>query len=478
MTESSAIKKAMRPSAVSTGPEVAILIIDDEASLRTALRLVLQQHGYKVIECDSKSQALEHLAGSAIDIVLCDINLVGCDGLELLAELRRSCVQLEIVAMTGFGSPDMAVAALRAGASDYLSKPFAMDELISTLRKLEQRITDGRSRTPTAVTPKVEGDSLGSLIANSEVMRQVFRTVERLSDYNTTVLITGESGTGKELLARAIHNNSLRKTKPFVAVNCGAIPESLVESELFGHKKGAFTDATRDKRGYFEEAEGGTVFLDEVGELPTHMQAKLLRALQERQIRRVGDDQPMPIDVRVVAATLRDLEDDVIEGRFRDDLFYRLNVVNIHIPPLRERSEDIPVLVEHFLKKHLKRLDLAPKTVSGEALQALVAHSWKGNVRELENVIERAVVLSDGAQIELADLPQHVQSSNKAANLESDPQLDDNDLSLKRRIKAVEVALIRRALERTKGNRTKAAKELDISHRTLLYKLKEYKISS
>jgi len=288
------------------------------------------------------------------------------------------------------------------------------------------------------------------------------------------VLITGESGTGKELMARAIHESSPRRGKSFIAINCGAIPETLIESELFGHKKGAFTDASRDKKGLFEEASGGTLFLDEIGELPLHLQVKLLRSLQEQTIRRVGDEHDIPIDVRVISATLRNLEEEVKHGRFREDLFYRLNVVSIHLPPLRERTEDIPVLVEHFVRKHAKRLGIPEKRVPPTVLKTLLNYSWPGNARELENCLERALVLSSGDELEMASLPRHIGEPNASRGDSLSPAAQMNTLSIKERTVALETDLIRRALAETKGNRTHAAKILEISHRTLLYKLKEY----
>ncbi len=317
--------------------------------------------------------------------------------------------------------------------------------------------------------------ALSKIIAQSESMKEIFEMVRRLANFNTTVLITGESGTGKELVARAIHENSPRANAPFVAINCGAIPENLIESELFGHKKGSFTDASRDKKGLFEEASSGTIFLDEVGELPLHLQVKLLRALQEQQIRKVGDEQLTPIDVRVIAATLRDLEMDVDRGRFRDDLYYRLNVVSVHIPALRERPEDIEILTEHFVKKHTKRMGIPAKKITQEAHDALLRYRWRGNVRELENCIERSIVLTESGDIDFPSLPEHIRES--VAVLQPSSQLseiDDDNLSIKQRTAALEQDLILRALTKTGGNRTRAAKILEISHRALLYKLKEY----
>jgi two-component system response regulator AtoC len=289
------------------------------------------------------------------------------------------------------------------------------------------------------------------------------------------VLITGESGTGKELIARAIHENSPRRGKPFIAINCGAIPETLMESELFGHKKGAFTDASRDKKGLFEEASGGTLFLDEVGDLPLHLQVKLLRALQEQTIRRVGDEHDIAIDVRVISATLRDLEEEVAQGRFRDDLLYRLNVIGIHLPALRERPEDITVLIDHFITKHSKRLGMPEKKLPAEVLKILMEYSWPGNARELENCLERALVLSDGDTIEVNSLPQHIQSAMGQGHSPSSKE-DTGSLSIKERTAQLERDLITRVLAQTKGNKTQAAKVLEISHRALLYKLKEYGI--
>lgn len=321
----------------------------------------------------------------------------------------------------------------------------------------------------------VQKYSFSNIIAHSQSMKDIFETVKRLAHFNTTVLITGESGTGKELLARAIHHNSPRRGKPFIALNCGAIPEHLMESELFGHKKGAFTDATRDKKGLFEEAHGGTIFLDEIGELPLHLQVKLLRALQEQEIRRVGEEQGISIDVRVIAATLRDLEQDVKIGRFRDDLFYRLHVVSIHLPPLRERREDIPPLVEFFQKKTAKKLGIECKQISKEALECLTKYNWRGNVRELENCIERAMVLTETEDIDLESLPENIRASfYQQEGIIELTDSSDNNLSIKQRTRALEISLILKALRKTRGNRTHAAKILEISHRALLYKIKEY----
>ncbi|RLA95318.1 MAG: sigma-54-dependent Fis family transcriptional regulator, partial [Deltaproteobacteria bacterium] len=319
-----------------------------------------------------------------------------------------------------------------------------------------------------------EEHRFGNIIARSLKMKKIFDTIEKVSGYKTTVLIMGESGTGKELLARAIHYNSLRAERPFIAINCGAIPENLLESELFGYRKGAFTDAVRTKKGLFEEANGGTLFLDEVGELPLLLQVKLLRALQEEEIRRIGDNQPIKIDVRIVAATVHDLAKKVKEGTFRSDLYYRLNVLSINLPPLRERREDIPLLIDHFLRKFNEKLGTKIEKISSEAYKLLLNHNWPGNVRELENIIERAIILSSNNIITEDALPPEIKIRNLPEKDLSSYSSDD--LSLKKASRLLEIDLIKKALKVSKGNHTKAAKILEISHRALLYKLKEYNL--
>ncbi len=306
-------------------------------------------------------------------------------------------------------------------------------------------------------------------------MQEIYDVIQKISEYKTTVMLYGESGTGKELIAKAIHQNSSRKNKPFIAINCGAIPENLLESELFGHKKGAFTDAVKDKKGLFEEAHGGTILLDEIGELPLHLQVKILRVLQENEMRSVGDNKNISIDIRIIAATLRDLEDDIIEGKFREDLFYRLNVISIKIPALRQRKEDLPLLIDYFIKKHSDKLGIKVHSISKEALAILLEHNWPGNIRELENCIERAIILTESDEINAQSLPKSVRLINSETDLFSISQ--EENLSIKSHTQKLEEVLIKRALEKTAGNRTHAAKLLEISHRTLLYKLKEYKLA-
>lgn len=454
--------------------ELSVLIVEDDQALRRSIELNLQNAGYAVRIAEDAIQALAILSGEDFEIILCDLRMPGMDGISFIRRCRETGVKGAIIMMTAFASQDLVLEAIRAGAYDYLLKPFAAEELIMMMRKIAEReqLQKENEALRSQITQRY---NFSSIVAQSDAMREIFETVKRLASFNTTVLITGESGTGKELLARAIHHNSPRRGCPFVAINCGAIPETLMESELFGHRKGAFTDATRDKKGLFEEATGGTLFLDEIGELPLHLQVKILRALQEQEIRRVGDEVPIAIDVRIIAATLRNLEDDVTSGRFRDDLYYRLNVVSIHIPPLRERPEDIEILAHNFIKKHSRRLGLEAKELAPDALRCLMEYSWKGNVRELENCIERALVLSDEVQIVPEALPPHIGGANAKAS-EALPFVDDGNLSIKQKTRELEIALIQRALKVTNGNRTRAAKILEISHRALLYKLKEYQL--
>jgi len=452
----------------------SVLIIDDDDGVRTSLAVVLETAGYNVTAAASGEEGLSLLEKTAFDVVLCDFRLPGLSGLDVL---ERSGATTPFILMTAFGASDLALEAFKLGVFDYISKPISPDKLLFTLTKFRE--FEGLRRENLSLRAKLSDRySFNNIIAQSDSFKGVFDVVRRLGPYTTTVLITGESGTGKELIARAIHENSTRRGKPFVAINCGAIPENLMESELFGHKKGAFTDASRDKRGLFEEANGGTLFLDEVGELPLHLQVKLLRALQEHAIRHVGDEELMPVDVRIISATLRNLDEDVKQGRFREDLFYRLNVVGIHLLPLRERAEDIPVLVHHFLEKHAKRLRVEVKSVPPSVMEILLEYPWPGNARELENSLERALVLSSGEEIEVDSLPERIlafhderQRGGGAAGIVA---VDNDNLSIKSRTRSLEIELITRALAHTHGNRTHAARILEISHRALLYKLKEY----
>jgi len=447
-----------------------ILIVDDDDALRESLEMVLASEGYDVIAARDGASALTAIDAGPVDIVLTDIRMPGIDGLELLPQIARRIPGVAVILMSAFGSGDLAVEAMRRGAYDYLAKPFQPSEVLLTLRKAREREHLRRSNQ---LLERDVHRAYGErpLVAASPSMIEVLELLERAAAFKTTVLITGESGTGKEVLARAIHSQSPRRDQAFVAVNCGAIPEALLESELFGHAKGAFTGADRSRRGLFATADHGSLFLDEIGELSRELQVKLLRVLQEEEVRPVGESKSHSIDVRVIAATARDLDADVRDGRFREDLLYRLNVVHLHAPPLRDRREDIPLMVDHFMAQFRQTLGKPVRMISDDALERLSAYAWPGNVRELENVIERAIIVADGDRISLRELPPNIIHSHATATRGS------HDFSLKRARREAEVEIIERALQATGGNRTHAAKLLEISHRALLYKLKEYEIA-
>ena len=449
-----------------------ILIIDDDEGLRESLSLFLSQEGLETAVAKNAKTALAKLEEEQFDLFLCDIRMPGMDGIELLPELLRRAPQATVVMMSAYGTADLAVEAMQLGAYDYLTKPFQPSEVLLTIRKARER---ERLRREKELLEREVTRAVGerAIVAASEPMIQLLETIEAAAEYKTTVLLLGESGTGKEVMARALHDQSSRSRHAFVAVNCGAIPENLLESELFGHTKGAFSGADRPRRGLFLEADGGTLFLDEIGELPAPLQVKLLRALQEEEIRPVGDDKAHRVDVRVIAATSRDLVKEVAEGRFREDLFYRLDVVRIEVPPLRERRADIPLLVDHFIRHFEKSMAKPVLRASDAALELMTQYPWPGNVRELENMIERAMILARGETITPDELPPAVHAGAAASD---DDEVPGGDFSLKRARQRFEADWIRKALDATDGNRTHAAKLLDISHRALLYKIKEYGI--
>ncbi len=448
-----------------------VLVVDDEENLRNMLTMIIQKEGYDVDTSSDGKEALVKIKEDDYDFVLCDIKMPKLDGLGLLKQLHEDNGDSTIIMMSAYGAVDTAIEAMKLGAYDYISKPFKTDEIVLTLKKAEER--ERLKRENVFLKEQIKKEySFDNFVGKSERMLGVFEMIKKIADYKSTVLISGESGTGKELVARGIHSNSYRAGNPFVAVNCGAIPENLLESELFGHVKGAFTDATRNKVGLFEEADKGTIFLDEIGELPLILQVKLLRVLQDEEIRRVGDTKAIKIDVRVIAATTKDLEKEVREGKFRDDLYYRLNVLPISLPTLRERKEDIPLLVDHFIHRFNERLGMSVAGISQEALDILVNFGWRGNVRQLENTIERSMIFVQGDKIEVDDLPGEVRDSSDEGRL----LLDSNELSIKRSSRILERELIKKALHKTNGNRTQAARLLEISHRALLYKIKEYEV--
>jgi len=448
---------------------VKILVIDDDQGLRRSLSLILDEGGHGVVVASNGAEGLAVARNENPDLILCDVRMPQMDGIEFLERYREEEGGALVIMMTAYGSVDLAIKAMTAGAYDYIPKPFGADEVLLTIRKAEERerlrAEVGRLRAEVRSERRI-----GDIIARSPVMIRALEVAGKVARHQSPVLLTGESGTGKELMARHIHRESDRADKPFVPVNCGAIPETLLESEFFGYVKGAFTGADRDKPGLFEAADDGTLFLDEVGELSSPVQVKLLRALQDGEVRRLGGTETTTVSVRIVAATNRDLEAAVQAGDFRQDLYYRLAVIPIHLPPLRERTEAIPDLTHHLLGRLRKRLNLRVEGVSPGAMKALLAYPWPGNVRELENVLEQAMVLSEGDVLDEESLSGRLQ----ATDLVIEPGYASDDLSVKRRSAALERDLIQRALERTGGNRSKAAALLELSPRALRYKIQDY----
>ena len=449
-----------------------LLLVDDEAPLREAIAERLADHGFAVTQAGTGEDALAHLAAFAFDIIITDLRLPGVDGRAVLDAALDRYPDIIAIIITGFGTVKDAVEAIKHGAADFITKPFQFDALLHVLGSaLEQR----RLRAENAYlrSQLEERYRIDGIVGRSRVMRDLFQLLETVAATSSTVLINGETGTGKELAARAIHHNSPRRHNRFVALNCSAIPETLLEAELFGHVRGAFTGAVANRQGRLEQAHKGTLFLDEVGTMSQALQAKLLRVLQEREFERVGDGHTIKVDVRVVAATHSDLQKMVADGSFREDLFYRLNVIPVHLPPLRERREDVPLLVQHFLQK-LCAEHTPPRsvTMSQEALRLLMSYDWPGNVRQLENVVERALAFSQGrSQIEVSDLGPDIQRLTASADAR-DGWFPDEGMDLERYMEGLELSLIRRSLERTQGNKVQAARLLNLKRTTLIEKLK------
>ncbi len=444
-----------------------ILVVDDEESHRLMLKAVLKEDGYQIGEAADGAEAIKAVEQESFDLILLDLRMPGKDGIETLMEIRKISPLVPIIIMTAFASIKTAVEALKAGASDYLTKPLDIDELKILMQKALELYD---LRTENILLKERLGDrfDFSQLIGQSTKMRELFSTLSLVAPTDATVLIRGESGTGKELVANAIHHNSLRKGQPFIKVSCAALPETLLESELFGHEKGAFTGATARREGRFQLAHRGTIFLDEVGEMSSSTQIKLLRVLQEKEFEPLGSNRTMKVDVRVIAATNKDLEKEVKDGNFREDLFYRLNVVPVVIPPLRERREDIPLLASHFFSIYREKNRRELKGISGKAMDLLVRYHWPGNVRELENTMERAVILAQGEMIAPVDLPSQIQA------LAREKEAKEFYFPPGTSLAQVERALIMKTLEDTGGNRSRAAEILGINRRTLQNKLKEY----
>ena len=450
-----------------------ILIVDDEPNMLHMLSAVLQQDGFDPCTADTGHKALELVSAQNFDFILTDVRMPGMDGLQLLENIRERGIDVIVIVMSAYGNTELALEAIRKGAYDYISKPFKTDEVVLTLRKASERerlrrevVRLRRRLLRTEQSPEI--------IAKSREMKEVLEQARHVAPFEASVLLTGESGTGKEILAKEIHRCSPRSQGPFVALNCGAIPDGLLESELFGHVAGAFTGASADKPGIFEEAEGGTLLLDEIGCMNVALQVKLLRTLDSGEIRRVGETTTRKISARILAATNEDIAAAIENGLFRTDLYYRLNVMHIHVPPLRERRQDIIPLMEHFVNILNKKTGLKIRGITSEAQEALLNYSWKGNVRELQNVVERAMILAVGDSIDLDSLPYDIRMATAKTPICVDA---DEILSLKKASKELERSFISKALNRTGGNRSQAAALLEISYPSLLQKIKEYGIS-
>jgi two-component system response regulator PilR (NtrC family) len=445
-----------------------ILVVDDEDIIRESLSYILKKEKYAVEEAANGKIAFEMLKANIYDLVITDLEMPEMKGIELLNEIRKMNMQTNTIVITAYGSMETAIAALRSGASDYILKPIEFDELLIKVKKLfevrelhlENRILRKELQREYDYT---------NIIGKSPAIMQIFEMIKAVADTDSTVLISGNSGTGKELVAKALHYNSKRANKPFIALNCGAISENLIESELFGHKKGAFTGAISDKEGFIKAAEGGTLFLDEISEMPPQLQVKLLRAIQEKEYTPVGTTLSLPVNVRFIASTNRNLQDYVNQGKFREDLFYRLNVVDIHLPSLKEREGDIPLLADYFLDKYRKQMNKNIKGISSEAMRALMNYEWKGEIRELENVIERSVIFCNEDFINVKNLPSQFQSDTGTSEFSPSGSLDES-------VKRFEREIIMRALKANDFNKEKTAEELQVGLSTLYRKMKELDI--
>lgn len=455
--------------------KIRILVVDDELSMREFLSILLEREGYDVSVAGSANEALRVMESALFDLVLSDVNMPGLSGIDLLARIKEKSPETSVLMLTAFSTAEQAVEAMKLGAYDYICKPFKNEEIKQLVKNALEK--QGLKRENVLLKKDAsERDSFCGIIGKSRQMRELFDLIQKVAASQSSVLILGESGTGKELAARSIHTCSPRKSKPFVAVNCGAIPENLIESELFGHKKGAFTGAVGDRPGLFEQAEGGTLFLDEIGELPLLMQTKLLRVLQEREFKRVGDAVTRKADVRIISASNRDLESQVKDGSFREDLFYRLNVVQLVMPPLRERIEDIPLLIEYFCRKNQASWQAVPAVVTPGALKVLMNHPFPGNIRELENCIERSLIL-DPAVISEASLPQQL-LVGKVPCLTTDCDIPDEGIMLEPLLEELEKKYLLKALEKTGGAKKKAGELLGMSFRSFRYRLAKFGLDS
>jgi two-component system, NtrC family, response regulator AtoC len=453
-------------------PSKHVLFVEDEVALREVVTERLEEHGFTVVQVGTGEQALDELARFAYDIVIADLQLPGIHGTEVIRTALERYPEIIGIIVTGYGTVRDAVGAIKCGASDFVTKPFQFDELLHSLNTaLEKRRL--RSENDYLRAQLQERYRFEGIIGRSRAMRELLQLLQTVASTSSTILVTGETGTGKEVVARAIHHNGARRAQRFVGINCAAIPESLLEAELFGHVRGAFTGAVGNRQGRIEQAHRGTLFLDEVGTMPPALQMKLLRVLQEREFERVGDSATTRVDVHVIAATNADLGKMVAQGTFREDLYYRLNVIPIRLPALRERSDDIPLLAQHFLQKYCGEAGRPPMAMTQSAMRALMQYSWPGNIRQLENAMERAVALSGGrAQLEVPDLPPEIQAVSEAPPIAALLPFPDEGIDFERVMGEIELDMIRRSLERTQGNKGAAARLLNLKRTTLVEKLK------
>jgi DNA-binding NtrC family response regulator len=452
-----------------------VLVVDDETSMRRMLEILFRDEGYEVQTAESAERAIAALGSTPFDVVISDIRMPGLSGMDLLRRLKTDDSQAEVILMTAYASTDSAIEALKLGAFDYVTKPFQVEELVNIVRHAIEKKTL-REENLLLKVRLAHQERFGEIVGQSRPMQEIYALIERIAPTASTVLVQGESGTGKELIARTIHQRSPRGKRPFVAVNCGGLTETLLESELFGHVKGAFTGAHATKKGFFDLAEGGTIFLDEIGEMSPAMQVKLLRALQERRIRPVGGDGEHPVDARVIAATNEDLQRMIQEKRFREDLYYRIKVHSIAVPPLRNRCEDIPLLARSFMEKHARLMGRALPTLSAEALKALEGYLWPGNVRELENVVERAMALAEG-RIETRHLPEEVMGF-RVTQAPGEIQIPESGFDLTEVVEQTRARYIQKALELEGGVMVRAAQRLGITFRSMRYFVKKYRLNA
>jgi two-component system response regulator PilR (NtrC family) len=449
----------------------SVLVVDDEPGMREFLEIMLTKEGYGVSVASNGEEAIEKIGKESFDLAIVDIQMPGINGIEVLRNTRDKNYNTTIIMITAFASHESAIEAMKLGAYDYITKPFKIDEIKLVIKKsLDKKVLEKEN---TRLKKELETKyGFENIIGTSNSIQQIFALINRVSELKVNVLVSGESGTGKELVARAIHYSGSRKDGPFIPVNCGAIPETLIESEFFGHAKGAFTGATRDKKGLFEEANSGTIFLDEIGDLPIHLQVKLLRVLEEKKVRPLGKTESVNIDVRIISATNKNLEQEIMDNKFREDLFYRLNVINVFIPPLRERKDDIPMLALHFLHKFAKEMDKKITGISNEALEELEKYHYPGNIRELENIIARCVALESNEVIKKDSLPK---LNTEGDYIDLTDTLNAKD-SIDSVLGDVEKQIIENALKSSRGNKSEAAKVLGITLRSLRYRLAKHRI--